>query len=99
MRRQEKQSPPHIVLHKDKQRLGGSDGCNRLLGGYELEGGRLGFGQIASTMMACPSGMETAHAFHQALSQVKSWKIDGERLELFDAAGKSVARFESRYLR
>jgi len=96
---EEQQKAPNIVLQSEQQRLGGSDGCNRLMGGYELEDGKLSFGQMASTMMACAYGMETADAFRKALSLVKSWKIDGERLELFDAAGKPVARFESRYMK
>lgn len=35
-------------------RLAVSNACNRLVGGYALEGGRLVVGRLAATMMACP---------------------------------------------
>jgi heat shock protein HslJ len=40
--------------------------------------------------------METEKAFLESLGQVKAWKSSGRRLELLDAAGKVVARFEAR---
>ena len=90
---------PHFILQPGEKRVAGSGGCNRLLGGYTLDGDRLSFTQMAGTMMACPTGMETEQAFHAALQQVASWKIDGERLALFDAGGTSLAEFESRYMK
>jgi copper homeostasis protein (lipoprotein) len=85
------QREPHFILNPKSRRVGGSGGCNRLMGSYELNGDRLTFGQMAGTMMACPEGMDTEKAFLQALGQVKQWKIAGQHLELFDAAGKLVA--------
>lgn len=97
---QEKQRPPHLVLQSQQRRVGGFGGCNRLMGSYVLEGDKLSFGKMASTMMACPPpSMQMERAFHGMLEQVKAWKIDGERLELLDDKGKSLARFESRYLK
>ena len=46
--------------------------------------------------MACQSGMETEKAFHEALARVQLWKIEGQRLNLLDAGGAMVARFEAR---
>jgi len=90
---------PHLVLHSEDRRVAGSGGCNRLIGGYTLDGERLSFSQVAGTMMACPDGMQYENAFHDALKRAVSWKIEGERLELFDETGVSVAQFESRYMR
>nr|AQQ74487.1 hypothetical protein [uncultured bacterium] len=90
---------PHFVLHPDDRRIAGSGGCNRLVGGYSLDGEKLSFSQVAGTMMACPDGMQYERAFHDALTKTASWKIEGERLQLFDEAGVSVAEFESRYMR
>jgi heat shock protein HslJ len=45
--------------------------------------------------MACVQGMETENAFLQALQHVSTWKIAGNQLELLDAAGNLVARFEA----
>jgi len=97
---QEKQRPVNLVLSSQQQRVSGFGGCNRLIGAYELDGEKLSFGKMASTMMACPPPfMQMERDFHGLLEKVKAWKIDGERLELLDEQGKSLARFESRYLR
>jgi len=85
---------PQLVLDAASHRVSGSGGCNRIMGGYELNGEKLTFGQMASTMMACASGMETEQNFLKALGQVKRWKITGHELELMDGAGKVVAVFE-----
>jgi heat shock protein HslJ len=49
--------------------------------------------------MACVQGMETENAFLEALGKVAKWKIIGQHLELFDASGKLVARFEARHMK
>jgi heat shock protein HslJ len=38
----------------DDDRIAGSSGCNRFMGGYTLTGEGLSFGALAGTMMACP---------------------------------------------
>ena len=65
---------------------------------YELHGDQLTFGQMASTRMACLEGGDTEQAFLEALRHVRTWKITGQHLELFDAAGILVARFEARHM-
>jgi copper homeostasis protein (lipoprotein) len=93
--------PAHInPSHRDleSRRGGGSGGCNRLGGSYELHGDRLTFGQMAGTMMACPEGSDTEQAFLEALRQVHTWKITRQHLEWFDAAGHQVAGFEARHM-
>jgi heat shock protein HslJ len=86
---------PYLVLNSETRRISGSGGCNRLVGGYILNGDRLTFRQTAGTMMACVEGMDTEMAFLQALQQVKSWSITGQHLELFDTDGKRIATFEA----
>lgn len=93
-----RQREPHIILNPESRRVGGSGGCNRLVGSYELQGDRLTFGQMAGTRMACPEGGDTEPAFLEALRQVSKWKITGQHLELFDGAGTLVARFEARHM-
>ena len=85
---------PQISLDPVSHRASGSGGCNRIMGGYELKGDKLTFARMASTMMACPDGMETEQKFLKALGQVKRWKIAERRLELMDGSGKVVAVFE-----
>ncbi len=92
----EGQPDPHIVLRSEEERLAGSDGCNRLIGGYTVNGSSISFGQMASTMMACPGGMDVAKRLADALGAASGWRILGRQLELSDAAGELLARFEAR---
>ena len=89
------QQGPHFILHPDTKRVSGSGGCNRFGGAYELSGDRLSFADMNTTMMACVAGMETEQAFNVALKRVRQWRITGERLELLDAKGTPLARFEA----
>jgi heat shock protein HslJ len=87
--------PPEIVLDPESHRASGSGGCNRIMGGYELKGDTLTLARMASTMMACPDGMETEQKFLKALGQVKRWKIAGQQLEMMDGSGKVILVFEA----
>jgi heat shock protein HslJ len=49
--------------------------------------------------MACLEGMETEAAFLQALNRVATWKITGQKLELYDGSGNAVASFEAQHMR
>jgi copper homeostasis protein (lipoprotein) len=93
-----RQREPHLILRPDGQRLGGFGGCNVLIGGYRVEGERLELGPVAGTMMACPDGMDTEAAFTNTLSRVRTWRVSGEHLELFDAGGALLARLERRLM-
>ena len=87
------QPPPSLLLQSDGQRLTGSGGCNRMTGSYQLNGQSITFGKVASTMMACVDGMEQEAAFFKALDQTRSWKVQGDALELLDASATTIARF------
>ena len=60
-----------MTLVGEGRRVQGFGGCNQFAGGYELDGKRLKFKLMASTMMACMEGMEQEAAFLQ------SPRIDG----------------------
>ena len=93
-----RQREPHLILRPDDHRFGGSGGCDTLVGSYRVDGDRLEFSQVASTMMACPEGMATEAAFTAALAQVRTWRVSGEHLELFGADGTPLARLERRLM-
>jgi heat shock protein HslJ len=79
----------------EAQRVAGNSGCNRYMGGYELSGKALSFGVLAGTMMACPEAlMNQEQRFHQAMSQVATWRVDSETglLYLADESGETVIR-------
>ena len=86
---------PHLVLAAEGGRLSGSDGCNRMVGGYALDGPRLSFSGIGATRMACPEGMEQAAAFARALHATAAHRVAGDLLELIDASGRVVARLQA----
>jgi copper homeostasis protein (lipoprotein) len=87
---------PSMTLDAAASRVSGSDGCNRFTGGFRRDGDALSFGQLASTMMACADGMDDAQRFTRALGETARYRTMGVHLELFDAAGALLARFEAR---
>lgn len=86
---------PHLAFAAEGGRLSGSDGCNRMVGGYALDGARLSFPGIGATRMACPEGMEQAAAFARALHATAAHRVSGDLLELIDASGRVVARLQA----
>jgi len=94
VRRAPDQREPHLVFHEE-DRLAGSDGCNRVIGAYELEDASIEFSRLATTRMACPEGMEQASRFLQVLEEVKQYRIIGRHLEMLDEAGNLRLRFEA----
>ena len=95
-----KQRELMIGFDRTPGRVSGHSGCNHFSGTYTLrpeETGKLQLGALAGTRMACPEpNLETP--FLQALSRVQGYRITGPHLELLDAAGAVLARFEERTL-
>ena len=88
------QREAYLVLNSASRRVTGSGGCNQISGSYKLKRDQLTFGHMSVTMMACARGMETEKDFLAELRRAAKWKIEGPNLELFDAGGTMVARFE-----
>ena len=89
------QREAHLVFAAEGSRVAGNGGCNRVFGSFELEGDRLRFSQMGATRMACPDGMGQEQRFLAALAQAERYRIDGSHLELLDATGAVVTRFEA----
>lgn len=77
---------PSLVLEKDGS-LHGSDGCNRLMGSYEVDGDDLVFGPLASTMMFC-QGVDTW------LGQAVGARYANNSLEILDPQGRRIGMLE-----
>jgi heat shock protein HslJ len=73
-------------------RVTGSDGCNRIVGGYTSDASNLQFGPLAGTRMACIGLNGRDDAFNRALAQVTGWRVRGRTLELL-GQGAPVLRF------
>jgi len=91
------QREPFLALEDNEHRVSGNGGCNRIVGGYQQDGDKITFTQLALTRMACPA-MTFETEFEKALGNTARWKITGAHLEFFDASGAVVARFEERNL-
>lgn len=81
----------HIRLNPADKTLQAVGGCNGLGGNYEITGKQIRFKQIIGTMMACPA-LPTEQAMIKALEAANSFKIQGDKLELY-AGAKLLARF------
>lgn len=88
---------PYIVLQAATKQIVGHAGCNRLSGGYTIEGDMLRMAEITTTRMACPE-LETENAFLNALETVTRWRLMDNQLVLLDKAGTAVLQLESRNL-
>lgn len=100
-------SPPlegtHISLKFEEEWLSGFAGCNTYGGGPDWGGytateeGTLTVPMIAMTVMACPSSpesvMEQERAYVETLRGVTAYRLDGDRLELQDAAGEPILAY------
>lgn len=90
------QRQAYIQLQRQDGRVSGSLGCNAINGAYTLGGAQLSFGPLRSTRMACLKGMDIEQGLGDALERTAGWKMAGAQLELDDAAGQPLARFEAR---
>lgn len=85
---------PELLLAVDQERVSGTGGCNRLMGGFRLAGEELSFSRLASTQMAClPEVMAFERRYSEALAQVRRWSIDKRNLLLQDGAGRTLLLF------
>ena len=85
----------HFVLSTSEKKIHGNNGCNGFNGSYELmEGNRIQFSKMATTMMACmnvPYDNEYLKVFEMA----DNYTIQGNTLSLNKARMAPLARFEA----
>jgi heat shock protein HslJ len=76
-------------------RMSGNTGCNSAGGSYAVGGDALRIENIVSTKRACaePAGNELEAAYLSALERTRRFRIADRQLELLDAGGNVVARF------
>jgi heat shock protein HslJ len=88
-------SPPELVINVGEMRYGGNDGCNNFNGGLVEIGDRMiRFGIAATTRMMCPH-MKIPDLFSTCLSEVRSWEVKENRLQLYDAEGSEVMQLRN----
>ena len=73
--------------------VAGRTNCNRFFGKYEKQDGKLEFGNLGMTRMACPD-MQYEDAFVKMLDEVDGYEIKGEELKFYDDK-KLLAEFRA----
>ena len=90
---------PHLILRGQDGGYSATAGCDRFNGAYHVAGRQITF-EPAATVAACPASLrEQQRSLLEVLAAARSWAIQGQGLELFDAAGVPVAVLEAVYLR
>lgn len=90
---------PNLILREGDALFTATVGCNQVSGTYDLSADRLKFGPGAMTRMACPAPLDDwERRLTDVLGQAATWRIDGQTLELLDAAGNPLALFQAVYL-
>ena len=84
-----------VTLKFDEKTLGGNGGCNGYGANYTTDGNKLSINQesFMSTMMYCDVSSPTEAAYKAALTKVASYKISGDKLELYDENSKLLLVF------
>jgi heat shock protein HslJ len=83
---------PSLQLHETDQRASGFAGCNMFAGPYELSQGKLRFGALAMTRMACLQGSEIELAYGKALAATRGYELAGS-LTLLGEGDRALATF------
>ena len=85
--------PYLLLLPGEERRFAATVGCNTLIGSFTHGDGTLDFGPAASTLMACPPGLdELETALGAVLAATAVYISDGHVLRLLDADGRILAR-------
>jgi heat shock protein HslJ len=89
-------SNTQVTINFVKDVVNGSDGCNSYSSTYTLKGSQFRIdGRIIGSMMACQDPiMKQATAYHAAMQEAVSVKVDGQQLTLLDAKRKPIAIFK-----
>ena len=75
-------------------RVAGSDGCNRLIGSYTLDGDRIRFLPLAASRMSCSTMSGRDADFQRAVMATAQWRISGFELQLLAEDGRLLLQFE-----
>lgn len=89
------EKPNYIYFSSGQNRVSVSGGCNVMGGSYELlDGNRIKFGNMMSTMMACPN-MTVEEGLRRMTESVDNYAISGDNLSFAKARMAPAARFKA----
>ncbi|MEQ9301516.1 MAG: META domain-containing protein [Cyclobacteriaceae bacterium] len=76
----EKENQPILELDISDMKASGSNGCNRVMGGFSNEGTTLTFPMLAGTRMACRGDLDMR--VDQVLNEVSTYEIEDDKLSM-----------------
>jgi len=83
---------PITITFEDGQ-VSGSAGCNSYGGSYQVNGDKIAFSEVFSTMMACPEPegvMEQEMMFLQFLGDAQRFEMADGQLQVFRSDGEAL---------
>lgn len=89
---------PYIGFDLAEGRIYGNAGCNRIMGGVEVDSvnpGKIGFTGVGATRMMC-SDMETEQKVLEALNEVAGYQASSAGVELTDKDGNVLMSLEKK---
>lgn len=89
---------PYIGFDLAEGRIYGNAGCNRIMGGVEIDSvnpGKIGFTGVGATRMMCPD-METEQKVLEALNEVAGYQASSAGVELTDKDGNVLMSLEKK---
>jgi putative lipoprotein len=82
------------LVFRTDGKVSGKLGCNSMGGDYSARDAQITFGEIVSTMMACPDPqMEQEGAAFDVLKNTAGFKLEGGRLTITSTDGKNALVF------
>lgn len=85
------QAPVPTLEFRPDGRVGGKASCNNYGGAYKVDDGRIEFGPMVATKMACPEPMMSQeHALLSALQGKLAYAVNGAMLTIDGAEGRKV---------
>ena len=89
---------PYIGFDLAEGRIYGNAGCNRIMGGVEVDSvnpGKIGFTGVGATRMMCPD-METEQKVLETLNEVAGYQASSAGVELTDKDGNVLMSLEKK---
>ena len=86
---------PSLQFDAATKRVSGSDGCNRIMGSYNIQGEHIKLGQIARTQRYCNQARELSQQYNTALDRVTAYQVYDQTLRLLDRHGNPVLQFSA----
>lgn len=87
---------PYLEFDVKQRRFSGSSGCNRIFGGYHVDGSDLRFTAVASTKRACldASARHLEASFLKGLETTNRMEMQGDVIRLY-ATGSPILTFRA----